>query len=349
MSGNNKMWIRICGLMLASTLVTTGCLQIDTTVDYHQDGSATVTERVNFSRRLLDMARAEGPQLQLMSLLQKEASLARMKSMGPGINLVSHKIQNGKKGSRESITVFKVADLNGFRYASPWLVYKDYAQNNQIEWSVTPLYHSKPYGGYGAGAAGSIAISFKHIKGRAKGSGRKTPDYSITPLNAQVYRELSPVVKDMLEDFQIKLTVKAYAPVFYTPNARGRRERAKTVDLLNITHQDLDRYGYNFFENEEIMLDLIQWKLGTKDIISNLHGYGSNITLPVVTPFGSAHMWFLGYTGNSIYMAPSKQLFDRFFKGKKLDFTQWKAGPPETHVLANFAKVGYHPQPGSKK
>ena len=42
-----------------------GCLQIDTTVSFHEDGSSTITERLNFSRTLLDMASQQDAKLQL--------------------------------------------------------------------------------------------------------------------------------------------------------------------------------------------------------------------------------------------------------------------------------------------
>jgi hypothetical protein len=91
------------------------------------------------------------------------------------------------------------------------------------------------------------------------------------------------------------------------------------------------------------MLDLLRWKLGSKDVVGNLKGYGSNVTLPVFTPFGSKHLWWIGYCGNAMYVPPSRQLYDRYFEGKWLDFAQWRASPKEKHVLADFKRIGYHP------
>jgi len=327
-------------IAVLTVLLNSGCFQIDTTVKYNDDGSATITERLNFSRRLLDMAKAEGPQLQLTALLQRAAALTRMKSMGTGVSLISHKIQDGKKGSKESISVFKITDLNNFIYASPWLAYRDYADNNAIKWHVKPMYKSRPYG---QGSAGCISIEFGHVKSRPKGRARKQPDPPIKPIDAQVYRELGPVFRDALEGFQVKLTFQSYAPVHYKYNSRGQRSRSKSVDILNITDKDLDRYGYNFFENEEIMLDVIRWELGSSDVVSHVKNYSGNTTLPVFTPLGSSHMWWSG--GGNLHFRPSRPLFNKFFKGKKLDFAQWGKSPPNKHVLADFAKVGYHPQP----
>jgi hypothetical protein len=325
-----------------------GCLQIDTTVSFHEDGSSTITERLNFSRTLLDMASQQDAKLQIETLLTREAALTRMQQMGKGMTLVSHKIQDGRNGSREAIAVFKIPDLNDFTYVSPWLAYLDYGENNAIKWSATPMYKSRPYGGRGTGAAGSIAIGFQHVKKQPQGAARETPDKVITPVQAQVFRELGPMFRDVLQDFQLKLTFEAYAPLHYGPNPRGRSSRAKSVDIINITDKDLDRYGYGFFENEEIMLDLVQWDIGSSDVAEHLKDYGANQTLPAFTPFGSKHMWWIGYDGNAVYLPPSKQLFDRYFPGKKLDFAQWQASPPDKHVLADWNQVGYVPDPGEK-
>lgn len=335
--------------LLASVLVFAGCLQIETHVEYHDDGSATITERLNFSRRLLDMAKAEGTELQIEPFLQREAALERMKLMGKNVSLVSHKVQESLNGSKESITVFKTPDLDGFVYVSPWFAYSDYASNNAVEWKVVPMYKSRPYGGRGTGAAGSLRISFRFLKGDPKGESRETPEPSITPLDAQVYRELGPVFREMLEGFHIRLTFRAYCPVWYDPNPRGQRARTRSVGLIDVSDKDLDKYGYNFFENEEIMLDLLRWQLGSADVVEHVRDYGANLTLPVFTPFGSRHMWYIGYAGNNIYLPPSRTLFDRFFQGKKLDFAQWQASPPEKHVLADFNQVGYIPAKGEEK
>ena len=322
-----------------------GCLQIETTVSYQEDGSAVITERVNFSRKLLDMASAEGSgaQLQLLPLLQKEAALERMKSMGKGITLVSHKMQDGLKGSKESLTVFKIADLNDFTYISPWMAYRDYSENNAIKWNVVPMYKSRAYGG---GSAGEIAIELRHVKGGPKGDPDKTPEPEVPPASAQVYREISPVFRDILQDFQLKLTFEGYAPVYYGLNSRGQRSMVKSVDIINVTDKDLDKYGYNFFENEEIMLDLVRWELGAADVVDHVKDYSANATLPVFSPLGSRHGGWHGY--GHIHLRASKTLFDRHFTGKKLDFSEWGASTPDKHQDADFAKHGYRPEPGKK-
>ena len=101
-------------LLAAAVLGATGCLQIETNIHLNEDGSATVTERLNFSRKLLDMASGQEAGLQLEPMLAREAALERMKDMGKGVSLVNHKVQDGAKGSRESIAVYQAQDLAQF-------------------------------------------------------------------------------------------------------------------------------------------------------------------------------------------------------------------------------------------
>ncbi|MFO7898187.1 MAG: hypothetical protein R6V58_03900 [Planctomycetota bacterium] len=144
-------------LGLAALLAAlSGCLQIDTHIKLYEDGSATVTEKLRFSKRLLDLEAKQAADLRLSSLLTRKAALDRMKHMGKGIELVSHKIHDVEKGARESLAVFRIADLNDFRYVSPFLAYVDYPKNNVIRAKLYPLYKSENY----VGVAGQMAVVF---------------------------------------------------------------------------------------------------------------------------------------------------------------------------------------------
>ena len=147
--------------LLPLLLLLAGCLQIETVVRYQEDGSALITERVNFSASLLDMASGDAGGAPLVSLLSREAAMKRLEHMGKGITLVSHELRDGLRGSRESLAVFRIPDLNDFYYVSPWFAYRDYAENNAIKWNVSPMYKSRAYAG---GRAGEISIDFGHVK-----------------------------------------------------------------------------------------------------------------------------------------------------------------------------------------
>jgi hypothetical protein len=331
------------GLLILALALAGGCVQVETHVLYHEDGAATITERLNLSKRVLDMASGDKSASHVSEFLTKPAALRRMRHMGDGISLVRHEVRDGEKGSRESVTVFRIPDLNNFCYVSPWFAYADYPWKNAVKWNIVPMYKSRPYH---QGSAGCISVELQRIKLKEtpEGEAIRKPDAD-TPLDQQVYREIGPVFRDVLRDLQLKLTFEAYCPVYYKLNSRGQRARAKSVDILNVSDKQLDKYGYNFFENEEIMLDLVRYELGSADIADHVKGYGANLTLPVFTPLGSEHMWWTG--GQNIHFRPSKPLFDRFFAGKKLDFSAWQESPPEKRVLADFRKIGYHPAPGA--
>src|SRR5204862_4295838 len=96
----------------------------------NEDGSATVTEKLRFSRRLLDLSGPEGSEKDIASLLKKEAAQERAKHLGKSAVLVSHELKDVEGGARESIAVYKLDDLNELHYVSPFAAYKDYAQNN---------------------------------------------------------------------------------------------------------------------------------------------------------------------------------------------------------------------------
>ena len=331
---------------VALSVMATGCFQIDTHVRYHEDGSATITERVNLSRRLLDMSKGSPSIPDINRYLDREYVLKRMELMGKGIQLVNHAVREGERGSREAVAVYKIPDLNDFHYPSPYLSYADYPVNNVIRWRVVPMYKSRPYG---QGSAGCLSIDFAHVKKKLpKGvSGALPAIQAASPLNEQVFRELSPVFRDMLRDLRIKIAFESYCPVSYKLNSRGRSARVHAVDLINVTDRDLDTAGYNFFENEEVMLDLVRGDWGSPDVAGQLKAYNANPTLPVVTPLGSKHMWWTG--GRNLHFRPSRQLFDRYFKGKKLDFSQWQASPPSKHVPATWERIGYKPPRKEKK
>ena len=67
-------------LLASAALALGGCVQLDTVIRLHEDGSATVTERLGFSRRLLDMAKDEKRSSALERFLTKEAAVERERS-----------------------------------------------------------------------------------------------------------------------------------------------------------------------------------------------------------------------------------------------------------------------------
>ena len=322
---------------LLAAMGAAGCLQLETRVKLHEDGSATITERLRFSRALLDQAGArEG---ELLKLLGREAALERMKSMGKGVSLVRHELRDAEGNAKESVAEFKVDDINGFRYASPWPAFADYRENNLVEFKMVPLYKSQPYA---SGSAGSMQVQVNFVKppkGEERPPKDAPPPKGPSPLDQQVYRELGPVARDMLKGFRLKFTFESYAPVHSGLGVRGESAGNPAMDLLEFSDTNLDSWGTPFLENQEIMLELVNWRLGGPNVVRHVQGYWANNTLPVYAPRGSMHMWWHG--GDQIWFAPSRQLFDKHFVGKMLDYSQWQASPPDKHVPAEFDRIGW--------
>jgi len=324
---------RRLGLALV-TVVFVGCLQIDVCLKINEDGTDTITERVRFSALLLDVSQEE-PEPRLSSLLEKPAVLDRMKHMGKGVSLVSHEVREVAGGAKESVAVFKVQDLNEFRYVSPFLAYTDYPKNYIVKCTFEPLYKSRNY----AGSAGQMAMSFRPLKRpqrepRAR-EGERQPE-GPSPLELQARRDLRPIFRDMLKDFQIRFRVESYCPIALTGFGwRGYKARVHYVDVISLTDKDLDRFGGNFLENEEIMLDLIRWKVGSKNVTDTTYQWVTNPSVPVFMPWGSRWARWVG--SDEIYVRPSRQLFDKHFKGKMIDFSRWAPGKK---VLARFEQIG---------
>ena len=106
-------------------LITSACLQIESTISLKKDGSGTITEKMILGQQMaamMQMAEAQGgaggpaggPMAQMMDKAKAEA---RAKGMGEGVELVSmEKINdNGKVGVK---TTFKFADINKLKYTT---------------------------------------------------------------------------------------------------------------------------------------------------------------------------------------------------------------------------------------
>ena len=322
----------VCALMAALLVAAggTGCMQLEACVKLHEDGSATLTERLRFSRALLDQAGDKDGEL--LKMLSKEAVLERMKRMGKGVSLVRHELRDTEGASKESFAEFKIEDFNELTYASPWISFIDYPENSTLKFKLEPLY--KWYG------FGTIAVRFylaKTPKGIDDGKDPKVPEKGPSPQEQQIYRELGPVFRDMLKDFQLKLTFESYCPLVAVYGEKGfRNAKSKThsVDLISFSSENQDSWGGRFLDNEEILLDLARGNLASSNITTHVQNYINNETLPIYDARRRSN-WFGGV---SFYVKPSRQLFDRFFKGKQIQ-SPWNKAPAEP---ADFEKIGWN-------
>lgn len=313
-----------------------GCLHLELRIRLDADGTATATERLRFSEQLLDMSATAPPQRRLAPLLTREAALERLARMGPGVTLASHELKDIEGGAKESVAVYQIQDLNEFRYVSPFLAYTDYPENAIVKVNYVPLYKSRPYNG----TAGEMAISFRPLKppkSEPRYDEKNPPPKGPTPAELQALRDVEPLFRDMLKGFQVRMTFESYCAIRSTGfGFRGHKDRVNFVDMINFSDQDLDRYGGKFIDNEEIMLDLIRWQMGSRDITETVYEFTNNPSVPIFLPFGSRHQRWR--QSDEIYIPPSRAIFKQYFEGQELDFSRWGPGPK---VPATWERIGW--------
>ena len=176
--------------LLAALALAAGCLQLETHIQLREDGGAIVSERLRFSRVLLDLAGDR--EAELLRFISREGVLARMQQMGKGVALVRHEVREADGNSRESLSEFQVADINEFLYAAPWPFYLDYASNAVMRCRLEPMLRNGSSGGQDW--AGSIALRFELLKparGADDGKDPKAPAAAgPNPSELQLAREL---------------------------------------------------------------------------------------------------------------------------------------------------------------
>lgn len=335
-------------LAAVAALGCAGCMQLETRVKLNEDGSATITERLRFSRRLLDLDsdRAEGD-LHLGHMLSEAGAKKRMERMGKGMALVRHEVHEAEGGSQESITEYRIPDLTDFRYMSPFLAYKDYQENNAIRFKITPILQNSHNM-----CVGQIRLEVgteKPGQREEKPEAGQPEPKGLTPREQQDFRDVSPVIRDMLEDFKIRLVFEAYCTPSYVGFAhRGRSNGSHEVELLDFSEADMDRFGGKFLENEEVMLALVRWDLRNKEVVEHVRDWAGNHTLPVYLPWGSQHMW--NTKGPQIIVRPSRDLFAKYVEGKTHRFAK-KAGNDLAYDerTVTFEQVGYSAAPAKSK
>ena len=316
-----RLWTRLAPFVLL--FCGAGCLQIETNIVLHPDGSGTITERVGFSRKLLDLADNAGADLKLEPLLSKEAALDRMKLMGKGIRLVSHDARDGAQNSRESVAVFEIQNLADFTYIFPFVPRDAQTQAPRLKTHIHPFMGNVS----GWTPAGRVFVDFEpEFVGKSIAS---TNLPSRSPLASQGFRDLRPVFQDLMEGLEIKMTFESYAPVegaFYGSGWRDANVRTRKVDLIDfVPSRDLDAYGYPLLENEEVVVDFLRWDLNSPWVANTVRDWSRNRTLSALHP------------GGTIFFRPSKEYFQKFFEGKTLSY------PGRPSFPAKWEEIGWTP------
>ena len=284
-------------VMLALLLAATGCLQLELAIEMHEkDAGATITERLRFSELLLDLDRASG----LARHLGRAGAQARMKQMGQGMELVSHDQKKLQDGSRESVSVYRIPDIDDLRLPNPFV------QNNppapMLRFRFNPVYkrvHSRD-------RVGDIHLSMV----RAGTTGSAEPDDAgvipaETPLDLQLYRDLQPVFANLMSDFEVKVTLM----IPNQPGGRGRQSGDRTITLLHFNDKHMDRHAELFLHNEEAMLAMLQFNLNDAPITDHTKEFIRNRQVPV-------HRGRSNWQSTSFVIRPTTHLYGKYFAGR---------------------------------
>jgi hypothetical protein len=327
-------------LALAGALLVAGCFQLDTTIRLNEDGSAVVTERVNFSRRLLDMAQGDsGPAIE--GMLSREAAEARAKRMGKGVTLVRHEVRDGSKGSRELVAEYRVEDISQFLYDSPFLV----SGGGGIQFGMKP-YYTFVYPRY---VPGQVYITLTPVALAGVVPETNAPAEVVSgnaPLDLQTVRDMVPLFADMLQEVQLRLRLECYAPIQMTHGLALRDWSAgtKCVDLINVSGRNMDQRGYPLLHNEEVVRELLMGKIAANRD-SPAAGVFIGAMLGDMAANGTLPLFNQGERGD-VGLPASRPLFQRYFEGKKVD---WRGAERRDlaargEKLADFAEIGGWPQ-----
>ena len=286
-------------LCTALLLSATGCMQFELGIQLHdKDGGATITERLRINKPLLDLAREAKSGQGIEKHLEASAARKRMKEMGQGMTLVSHEITDLPDGSRESLAVYKIPDVENLRVPNPFVQNQPPAPMQRIKFA--PCYKSNRNG-----EVGTISVRFVNAGAKKKESNTKLPP-SETPLDRQLYRDLRPIVENLAKGFQIKVTITI-------PRQPARRRRAAgdmTVTLLSFEHKDKDRNSEPFFQNEEAIMALLQLHLRDSAILNHTKVFPRNADVPVHRGASAP------YHSHNLRIRPTKHLYKKYFAGR---------------------------------
>lgn len=297
-------------LAVSACVVMAGCIELDLHIKVNADESVVVTERVRFSEQILDLASRLPANEGLAVLLKKERAEERVKQMGEGCRLVSHEVKDLPGGARESITVYKIADLNKLRVCSPALLVRGH-EKSHMGFRFYPQYEGS-WNVVGWHMLTRLNTPSPEQKSRRDPYWQDRPP-ALTPAEVQKYRELLPVLTDLMKDLKFTLAIEYWHPI-----ARGVAREAKSLPkkiyIMKYDETNLDQWGGRILDNEEFMLAVMRWDLESPHVTSVVRHFGSNLSIPVWNKARGTSG--TGWHGQ-IAVKPSKHMHDKYYKNRK--------------------------------
>ncbi len=280
----------------------TGCLQLELAIEMHEeDGGATLTKRARFSETLLNLEKGRDGNVELARHLEREAAQARMAHMGEGVVLKSHTVEKLDGGSRESVAVYRIPDIEDLRLPSPFVQNSSPAPLPRLRFHFSPVYERRS----GRDVVGSIGLSWREVESESGSQDEAAASFPETPLDFQEYRDLMPVFADMMSDFEVKVVLTVPGQ----PATHGRSEGDRRITLLHFQHGHTDRHAEPLISNEEAMLALLQLKLDDAAITEHTRHFPRYEGVPV-------HRGRSNYGSTHFRIWPTRHLFQKYFAGR---------------------------------
>lgn len=295
----------LAALAAALMVMAPACLQVEVTVQMHENGWATITERVRFSKRLRELDGDKPPAKRLVRLLDKAAAEQRAKHLGKGAHLVSHKVSDLQDGGRESAAVYKIPDIEDLRLVNPYL--HDAAPGRVMRLQFGPIYR-RVHSFHRVGDLMMYLVPAERPTRRPPPKDAPPPPPPPTPADLQALRNLQPVFADLMKGVQLTVRLIATKPIALGA-IRHRRSASKTITLLSFSDKDLDAHGRKFLENEELMLSILRFRMDAANIVSHTSGFPSNLTVPVARGRRP-------YASGRFRIRPTKALFKKYYAGR---------------------------------
>ena len=326
----------------------TGCMEIESRIILQVDGSAIIKETVRIHKELLDFTDNEGKSL-VMPYLEKSACEERAKLFGEGTVLTSHAIKNLNGGVKVLEAEYKIPDINNLYVINPYLGYTNYKEMGRAKLSFKPQFKSDAYSGAHAGEMGLVVVTEKPGAGQPRIQ-KGEPNLKMpSPVILQKYRNLQPIFKDLMKEFKVTVSFQCYASLHTCFGLRNVSAKPRSCELFSFSGADYDNTGGMLLDNDEIMHELLRQKFWDKNFARAVQDFPNNATVPVVSDSGSPYAGYKNSAAVGMYFPPTKAMFDKYFVGKKLDYSQWAPSKPEACVDALFEKIGFDPDKDTMK
>lgn len=308
-------------LLLFTSLALAGCIELDIHIKVHPDERVTITERVRLTDAVLDLASTLPAKEGLEVLLKKDRALERLKLMGEGCTLVSHAVNDLPGGGKECVAVYTIPDLNRLHLCTPAIAVVGH-EENRLSFRFYPEYFPR----YNH-RLGTMVTRLSTPSGNRKsiydGAYLQPRPKPISPAEAQDYRDLIPILADLMKDFELRMRIE-YWPVDAHGGTSDTAWYKPTWWLIRFDEKrNLDNYGAKILENEEFLLALMRWDLQSPHILDVLRHAGQNASVPIWSPKSGTG----GYGWHGQYnVRPTAGMRKRHWHGKP----KWMGGDVQT-------------------